>query len=103
MRETPNNKRESKENILDYEIELRRFSKDKLDRSSKMENKQHNNDRVFEMIKKVRIDLSVKENETFIKKRENRSCHNLKEIRTEIIVSNIHETRRTIIYKKLSR
>ena len=57
-----------------------------------MKNEQHNNNRILRMTKRIRTDLSVKRNEIIVKKKENKSCHNIKETRTKIILSNTHET-----------
>ena len=55
------------------------------------------------MIERIRIDLSIKKNETLVKKKRDRSRHKPKEIRIKTIVPDIHEIRRTVIYKKLLR
>ena len=68
-----------------------------------MKNEQRRNNRTFELTKKIRTSISIKENEILNKKKRNRLRHNSKETRIKIIVSNIYETRKTIIHKKLSR
>ena len=55
------------------------------------------------MTEKIRVDILVKRNETFIKKKRNKLRHSLKEIRVETFVLNIYKTRETTIYKRLSR
>ena len=51
----------------------------------------------------MRIGLSVKRDETPIKKKRNKLRHKSERIRIKIILSNIHEIRETTIYKRLSR
>ena len=68
-----------------------------------MENKQHRNDETFGMIKRIRTDIPIKENDTLDKKKRSRSRHNFERIGIKIIISDIHEIRETIIYKRLSR
>ena len=68
-----------------------------------MGNKHYRNYKTLRLIKKIRIDISIKENKTFKKKRENELRNNSKETRTKIVVSNIHEIRETTVYKRLSR
>ena len=55
------------------------------------------------MIEKIRTDISIKEDETFNKKKRSKLRYNSKRTRTKILVFNIHKTRKTTIYKKLSR
>ena len=55
------------------------------------------------MTKEIRIDILIKRDETLNKKKRNKLCHNFKRIRTKILVLNINKTRKTIIYKRLSR
>ena len=81
---------------------MKRYLKSKLDRLDKIKNKQHDNDETFKMTKEVRISILIKRNETFIKKKKSGLCHNFKEIRIKIIISNIYKTREIIIYKRLS-
>ena len=82
---------------------MRRRFKSKLNRLNKIKNEQRKNNRTFELTKEIRTSILIKENETLDKKKRNRLRHNSKETRTEIIVSNIYEIRKTTIYKRLSR
>ena len=68
-----------------------------------MRNEQRKDNRTFELIKKVRTSILIKENEIFDKKKRNELRHNFKEIRIEIIIFNTYEVRETIVYKELSR
>ena len=68
-----------------------------------MRSKQYKNNETLEMIREIRTNILIKEDETLDKKKRSKSRHNLKRIRTKIITSNIHETRETVIYKRLSR
>ena len=68
-----------------------------------MGNKQYKNDETLKMIKRIRTDILIKEDETSRKKRENRLRHNSKRIRVKIIISDTHKIERTIIHKRLSR
>ena len=66
-----------------------------------MGNKQSRDNRTFGLIKRIRTSILIKRNRTLDKKKRNELRHNSKETRTEIIVPNIYETRRTTIYKRL--
>ena len=68
-----------------------------------MKNEQRKNNRTFGLTRKIRTSILIKENETLNKKKRSELRHNSKEIRIEIIVFNIYETRETIVYKELSR
>ena len=68
-----------------------------------MRNKQYNDDGTLKVIKEVRIDISIKENETFIKKKKSKLRYSFKEIKIKTLILNIYKTRETIIYKELSR
>ena len=56
-----------------------------------MRNEQRKDNETFELTKKVRIDISIKENETLDKKKRDGPRHNSKGIRTKTITSNIYE------------
>ena len=68
-----------------------------------MKNKQYRDHETFKLIKRIRTDISVKENRTLVKKKRSELYYNSKRIETKIIISNIYETRETTIYKRLSR
>ena len=68
-----------------------------------MRNEQRKNNRTFKLTRRIRISILIKENETFNKKKRNELRYNSKEIRIKIIISNIYETRETIVYKELPR
>ena len=87
---------------MSHETKLRRHLENRLSKSDKIKNKQHNNDETLEIIKEIRIDILIKENETLNKKKRNKSCHNSKRTRIKTLVSNIYKTRETTIYKELS-
>ena len=53
------------------------------------------------MIKEVRTSILIKKNGILDEKRRSESRHNSEEIRTKTIISNIYETRKTIVYKRL--
>ena len=55
------------------------------------------------MTKEVQIDVLIKKDEIFNKKKKNKLYHNLKRNKVKTLVSNINKTRETIIYKRLSR
>ena len=55
------------------------------------------------MTRRIRISILIKENEILNKKKRSELRYNSKEIRIEIMVSDIYETRETIIYKELPR
>ena len=55
------------------------------------------------MTKEIRTSILIKRNEILDKKKRSKLRHNIKRIEIKIIISNIHETRETIIYKRLSR
>ena len=88
---------------MSHEIKLERRFKGRLDKSDEMRNKQYENSKTLGVVRKIRTDLSIKKNKTLIKKKRNRSRYKSKEVRIKIIVSDIYETRETIIYKELSR
>ena len=68
-----------------------------------MKNKQYNNNETLEMTKRLRTDISIKEDKIFDKKKRSKLCHNFKRIRTKILTFNIYKIRETIIHKRLSR
>ena len=68
-----------------------------------MGNKQHDNDGTFRITKEVQTSILIKRNETFSKKKRSELRHNPKITRTKILISNTYKTRKTIIYKGLSR
>ena len=68
-----------------------------------MENIQHKNNETPEVTEEIRTNLPIGKNRTLIKKKRNRPRHKLKRTRIKIITFDIHETRRTVIYKKLPR
>ena len=68
-----------------------------------MRNEQYENDETIGLTKRIRTGISIKENKILVKKRRDGSCHKSKGVRIEIITFNIYKTRRTIVYKELSR
>ena len=102
-KKTPDNEWKNERDVLNHETELRRCLRNRLNRSNKVGNKQHNNDETSEMTKEIQVSVLIKRDETFNKKKRDRSCHNSKETRIEIFVFNIYKTREITIYKELSR
>ena len=68
-----------------------------------MRNEQRRDNKTSELIKKVRTSISIKENETLDKKKRSGLRYNSERTRTEIIVLDTYETRKTIVYKRLLR
>ena len=68
-----------------------------------MKKKQRKDYETLKLTKKMRTDILIKENRTFNKKKRSGLRYNSKETRTKIVISNIHETWETIVYKRLSR
>ena len=77
---------------MNYKIELERRLRNRLNRLCKIKNKQYNNNRTFEIIKKIRTSILIKENETFNKKERSGLRYGFKETRIKIIIFNIYET-----------
>ena len=77
--------------------------KNRLSELDKIKNKQHRNDGTLEMTKKIRTDVSIKKDDTLDKKERSELRHNSERIEIKIITFNTHETRETIIYKRLPR
>ena len=80
---------------------MRRYSRDRLDESDKIRNKQHDNDGVLE-ITKVWTSISIKKNKTLVKKKKSGLRYSSKRTRIKTLTSNIYKTREIIIYKRLS-
>ena len=68
-----------------------------------MRDKQYKSYRILKLIKKIRINILIKRNKTFNKKKKNELRNNSKETRIKIMILNIYETRETTVYKELSR
>ena len=100
---TPNEKRENKENVLSHETKLECCPRNRLSKSDKMRNKQYSNNKTLRITKEIRTSISVKENKTFIKKRESKLRYSSKRIEIKTFILNIYKTRETTIYKELSR
>ena len=88
---------------MNHEIKLRRHLKNRLNRSNKIRDKQHDNDRTPEIVKEIWTSILIKRDKTLVKKKRSKLYYNSKEIRIKVITSNIYEIRETTIYKKLSR
>ena len=64
---------------------------------------QYENDETIELTIEIRTSISIKENRILVKKKRSESRYKLKEVRIEIIISNIHEIWETTVYKELPR
>ena len=103
IKKTSNNERKNRRNLLNYKTKLKRCSRDRLNKSDKMRNEQYRNHETLRLTKKIRTSIPVKRNKTLVKKKRSELCHNFKRIGTKIIISDIYETRKTIVHKELSR
>ena len=56
-----------------------------------MGSKQHKNHETFKLIKRIRIDILIKENKTLDKKKRSKLRNHSKRIRIKTIIINIYE------------
>ena len=77
-RRTPNNEWGNERNVLSHKTELRRYFRSELDKLNRMRNKQYNNNKTLRVIKRIQIDISIKKDETFNKKRKSKLRYNPK-------------------------
>ena len=54
--------------------------------------KQYGNDGTTELTKGIRTGILTKENRTLVKKKRSELCYKSKEVKTEIITPDTHET-----------
>ena len=64
-----------------------------------MENKQYEYNKTLEVTERIRTGLSIRRDETLVKKRRNGPRHKSKKTRIKVIVSNIYKTRETTVLK----
>ena len=76
---------------MSYRTKLRRRLRSRLDRPDKIKIKQYKNDETTELVKRIRTDISFKENKTLVKKKRSKLCYKSKEVKIEVITSNIYE------------